>query len=101
MNKENLPEIPELAKPIRPEPKTEDKKARPWDLFNKNIEKVSLEIQKERMAICIECPELIQLTKQCKKCGCFMEAKTKLPHAECPLGKWNKVKIDENSIDYK
>jgi hypothetical protein len=70
-----------------------NKKARPWDIFNKNIEKVMPEQQLVRLDICKSCPELIQLTKQCKKCGCFMEAKTKLPHASCPLGKWEKVDV--------
>jgi hypothetical protein len=40
--------------------KLENKKARPWDLFNKNIEKVSAEIALERFEICKGCPELIQ-----------------------------------------
>lgn len=70
-----------------------DKPARPWDLFNKNIGRVESDIAEERMAICLECPELIKFTKQCKKCGCFMEAKTKLPNAECPLGKWKKIDV--------
>lgn len=67
--------------------------ARPWDLFNKNIGRVETEVAKERLAICLQCPELIKLTKQCKKCGCLMEAKTKLPNAYCPLGKWQEVRI--------
>jgi hypothetical protein len=46
------------------------------------------EVSKERMVICIACPELIHLTKSCKQCGCFMTAKTKLKTAECPLKKW-------------
>lgn len=68
-------------------------KARPWDLFNKNIEKVATDIAQQRFAICKECPELIKMTSQCKKCGCFMEAKTKLPQASCPIGKWHEEKI--------
>ena len=67
--------------------------ARPWDLFNKNIGRVENEIAKERLAICEACPELKPATKQCKECGCFMVAKTKLPNASCPLGKWDVVKI--------
>ena len=42
----------------------------------------------ERYNICLQCPELIKVTKQCRKCGCFMVAKTKLANATCPLGKW-------------
>lgn len=75
--------------------------ARPWDMFNKNIGRVEDTIQKERMSICNDCPYLIKLTKQCSKCGCFMEAKTRLPHASCPEGKWDAVNIDENKISYK
>ena len=61
---------------------------RPWDLVNPNSSKVSSEFASERYQICLSCPELIKLTKQCKKCGCFMFAKTKLEAATCPLGKW-------------
>lgn len=71
-----------------------DKPARPWDLFNKNIKKVETEIAGARFEICLSCPELIQLTKTCKKCGCFMEAKTRLPHASCPIHKWEIVKTN-------
>jgi hypothetical protein len=63
--------------------------ARPWDLFNKNIGRVEQRIQETRLAICLKCPELIKLTGQCKQCGCIMKAKTKLPNASCPLGKWD------------
>jgi hypothetical protein len=71
----------------------ENKKARPWDIFNKNIEKVMGPEQEKRFALCLQCPELIKATSQCKKCGCFMKAKVSLPHAECPLGKWGRIKI--------
>jgi hypothetical protein len=62
---------------------------RPWDLLIADS-KVSDEVQKERFDICKGCPELIQLTSTCKKCGCFMAAKTKLKEAACPIGKWGK-----------
>lgn len=61
---------------------------RPWDLLNPNTEHVDDQKQAERMAICEACPELVALTKQCKKCGCVMPLKTKLAKATCPLGKW-------------
>lgn len=63
------------------------KPVRPWDLFLQK-ERVEEEIKESRLAICAECPELIKLTKQCKKCGCLMEQKAKLPTAFCPLFKW-------------
>lgn len=61
---------------------------RPWDLVNPNTEWASEEVANARYEICKTCPELIKLSKQCKKCGCFMSAKTKLEKATCPLGKW-------------
>lgn len=61
---------------------------RPWDLVNPNTSKVDLAKADERFSICKLCPELVKITNQCKKCGCFMIAKTKLENAKCPLGKW-------------
>jgi hypothetical protein len=61
---------------------------RPWDLINPGIDRVDEETASKRYSICQSCPELVKLTKQCKKCGCFMTAKTKLEKATCPLGKW-------------
>ena len=61
---------------------------RPWDIINPNIEYVSDDIQKTRFDICQSCPEFVKLTTQCKKCGCVMKLKTKLPLASCPIGKW-------------
>jgi hypothetical protein len=61
---------------------------KPWDMLNPNIPRASEELANKRYSICEECPQLIQLTKQCKECGCFMNLKTKLEQATCPLGKW-------------
>ncbi len=61
---------------------------RPWDIINPKTVFVSEEIANKRFSVCVECPELIQLTKQCKKCGCFMSTKTKIEKAQCPLNKW-------------
>jgi hypothetical protein len=60
----------------------------PLDLLNPKTKKSSEELATVRMGLCNTCPELIKLTKQCKKCGCFMSAKTKLQSATCPIGKW-------------
>lgn len=59
-----------------------------FDLFNPNKEKSPEELADARFEICLGCEHLIQLTKTCKKCGCFMQAKTKLKEASCPIGKW-------------
>jgi hypothetical protein len=61
--------------------------SRPWHLLDRE-NYVEDEVAKERFSICKGCPELIKLTTQCKKCGCFMTAKTKLKMASCPIGKW-------------
>jgi hypothetical protein len=63
--------------------------AKPWDLFNPEIGRVTDEVQEKRYAICQECPRFLSLTKQCLECGCFMQLKTKLPNATCPLNKWD------------
>lgn len=77
----------------------ENKKTR-WELYKEKngvtifdaIDPKRAETSKEegdaRYEICLSCPELINMTKQCKKCGCFMSVKTKLKHARCPIGKW-------------
>lgn len=70
-----------------------DRPARPWDLFNKNIGRVSSKIQEERFSICQQCPRLVKLTGQCRECGCIMKAKTQLPNASCPIGKWGKERV--------
>lgn len=61
---------------------------RPWDLLRPDAPRASKELETKRLDICKECPELMKLTKQCKKCGCVMTGKVKLIHATCPLGKW-------------
>lgn len=60
----------------------------PLDLLNPKTQKAAGELAANRFAICQSCPELLPVVNQCKKCGCFMELKTKLNAAKCPLGKW-------------
>ncbi len=50
----------------------------------------SQEIINQRLAVCKACPEFIAMTSQCRKCGCFMSAKTRLRTASCPIDKWGK-----------
>lgn len=64
------------------------REVRPWDLFNKNMERAMPEIAEKRLEICKSCPRFIRLTHQCKECGCIMNAKVKLADAACPLNKW-------------
>ena len=62
--------------------------ARPWVLFNEDLGRVDQDIAEKRMAICNDCEFLFVISKTCKKCSCIMPLKTKLPNAECPIGKW-------------
>jgi hypothetical protein len=56
---------------------------------------LSEEERNVRYDICKSCEHFVSLTNQCTECGCFMAAKTYLPFAECPVGKWNKVKRNQ------
>lgn len=47
-----------------------------------------IEIRDQRLEICNQCPELRELTRQCKQCGCFVDAKTAIRNQHCPLDKW-------------
>ncbi len=60
----------------------------PLDIVNPKTEWSDEETANKRLLICQSCPELIKLTKQCMKCGCFMSIKTKMEKATCPIGKW-------------
>jgi hypothetical protein len=67
--------------------------SRPWHLLDPKQLINDTKIVESRMSICNACPHLVQATKQCTKCGCFMVAKTKLKNAECPLGFWSKESL--------
>jgi len=53
---------------------------------------VDTETEQERYSICKACENFIELTTQCKKCGCFMKVKTKIAGSKCPIDKWLNVK---------
>lgn len=61
---------------------------RPWDLLDPGAERATSEEAERRFSICQACPRLLKATSQCKECGCFMNLKTKLAKADCPLHKW-------------
>lgn len=60
----------------------------PLDLLNPKTKPATEDLSNTRYEICKSCPDLTEITKQCKHCGCFMAVKTKLNDAKCPLGKW-------------
>lgn len=77
---------------------TTKKEARPWDMLNPNIGRVSVEVKASRLKACESC-EFFTKTRQCSKCLCFMDLKTQLPHAECPVGKWGTAEAAPTSTE--
>jgi hypothetical protein len=74
--------------------------ARPWDLFNKNIGRVETIVAEKRLSICETCPNFIKSTTQCKECGCIMKLKAKLPNASCPINKWGtEINLHKEEIE--
>ena len=61
---------------------------RPWDIFKAEAHNTDEQTAIDRYAVCLECPELLKITKQCKQCGCMMPLKVQLKAAEFPLVKW-------------
>lgn len=80
---------------------SEERPVRPWDLFNKNMNRAPSHVQKERLSICESCPFYRQSLNQCKKCGCIMPQKVKLADATCPVQKWGKHIIEEDEVSFK
>lgn len=46
------------------------------------------EIFESRLKICKSCDSLNKKTFLCKECHCYMDSKTLLEYAKCPLYKW-------------
>jgi len=63
------------------------KDVKPWDLIN-GSPRSEEEVAKSRLEICRTCEYFRPKTETCRKCGCFMKAKTMLLNAKCPIGKW-------------
>ncbi len=56
----------------------------------KNVLIYDQDVIDKRWDECANCEFLIKPTNNCKKCGCFMKAKTRVATASCPIGKWDK-----------
>jgi hypothetical protein len=61
---------------------------KPWDFLNPETEYVDAYESTRRYNICESCDRFFRLTRTCKECGCFMNIKTNLKNATCPIGKW-------------
>jgi hypothetical protein len=46
------------------------------------------ELATERLKMCETCPHFKKIARQCDLCGCFLDLKTKLLAASCPIDKW-------------
>lgn len=46
-------------------------------------------ISKKRLDLCLECKFFQKVRRQCLQCGCFMDIKTRMALAKCPIGKWD------------
>jgi hypothetical protein len=58
------------------------------DLFDPRQPRSNEDMIKDRLDICNSCPRLNKRLMKCRECGCFMNLKTTLSKAKCPLGKW-------------
>lgn len=50
-------------------------------------------VRNDRLSICNSCEYLFHATRQCKKCGCLVDAKTLMPNSSCPIEKWSSVDV--------
>jgi len=58
------------------------------DWVKPSTPRASDELAEYRLKICQSCEFFKVNGSRCKKCGCFMKAKTTLEMARCPIGKW-------------
>jgi len=65
-------------------------KVNPLTLFDSSQPRTSPEDAEKRLQTCFGCENFLKVTRQCKKCWCFMPAKVTLADAECPIDKWSK-----------
>lgn len=49
---------------------------------------VTPEIAQKRLNVCLACPNLNKVFKNCKVCGCFVSHKSKYKQESCPEGYW-------------
>jgi hypothetical protein len=58
------------------------------DHVKNGLKSVNAEQQQARLAICNDCPHIVEDKSRCGKCGCFLQTKTKWESSSCPIGKW-------------
>lgn len=65
------------------------------NMVNNVDQYVTEDIKTKRLDQCLKCPKLIELTKQCGECYCFVNLKTQLKQESCPLNVWTKEPKDD------
>lgn len=65
-----------------------DRDVNPLDLLNPKALRSSDDVKDARMDICKACEHFRERSQRCMKCGCFMQLKSTLLMAKCPIGKW-------------
>lgn len=58
------------------------------DEITGQAEYVDEQTKQDRIDKCNVCNNLVSLTRQCKKCGCFIDVKARYKKAFCPIGQW-------------
>lgn len=59
------------------------------DLLHGKLPQMAIkDLSDKRMGVCTQCEYMARLSRQCRLCGCFLDAKVKLLEAECPMQKW-------------
>jgi hypothetical protein len=58
------------------------------DAVTGNLERVTSEVKQSRLDVCKTCDHFKKISRQCELCGCFLDLKTELTRAECPIKKW-------------
>lgn len=51
-------------------------------------ETTALEELERRLGVCRDCSAYLRLTRQCMRCGCFVDLKARDPEGSCPAGRW-------------
>jgi hypothetical protein len=54
------------------------------------------EEKNKRIDICNSCEFLLTLTRNCTKCGCFVDGKATFAKSECPMSKWPKIIVSRD-----
>jgi len=58
------------------------------DLIAGKVVLSEAELAEERIKVCNECDAFRRMSRTCSVCNCFMDLKTKILRASCPLELW-------------